>query len=304
MDVDLKQVLEILKAGKNLDEKCVTLLLKKYYEVLFSLPNLLKIQAPVVVCGDIHGQLFDLFSLIEISGDPSTTQFLFLGDYVDRGYFSLSVFLYLLTLQLLYPENVHLLRGNHECRVVSQTYGFYEECLFLYGHAGIWNFAVELFDLLPVSALVNDKIFCTHGGLSPFVSSIDQIALINRFVELPMSGPHCDLLWSDPEEIEEWGVTQRGAGWLFGSKPTKEFCHNNKIDLIARAHQLVMEGYQYFFSERVLTVWSAPNYGYRSGNIASVLVLDSHLNRELRVFNENKALNSTKLSDVVAHYFT
>lgn len=304
MSLDLNEVLGILKEGKNLDEKCVILLIQKFTEVLYDLPNLLSLTAPIVVCGDIHGQLFDLLNLFEKSGDPKTTQFLFLGDYVDRGYFSLSCFLYLLSLQLLYPEQIHLLRGNHECRGVSQTYGFYEECLLLYGHAGIWNLCVELFDLLPTSAIVNNEIFCTHGGLSPTLSSIQQIHLIDRVREVPFEGSYCDLLWSDPDDIEEWGVTQRGAGWLFGSKPTKEFCHMNKLSLVARAHQLVMEGYQFKHNDKCVTVWSAPNYGYRTGNLACVMVLDEKLNHEMRMFDENVTKNAQKLSDYVPHYFT
>ncbi|OHT12683.1 Serine/threonine-protein phosphatase 4 catalytic subunit [Tritrichomonas foetus] len=280
------------------------MLLVKIIEVLYEEPNLLELHAPITICGDIHGQLYDLFELFEAGGDPATTQYLFQGDYVDRGYFSLETYLYLVTLKLKYPKNIYLLRGNHECRQVNKIYGFYDEIVQNYGSAGIWNLAQETFDLLPISAIIDKKIFATHGGLSPDVQLVEQVNLFERQIELPTQGPLCDLTWSDPEDVGGWVVNQRGAGWLFGATPTNEFCHNNKINLITRAHQLVMAGYQYHFSEKVLTVWSAPNYGYVSGNVASVLKLDTNLNRDLVMFNARAQEKRTKPEDYVPHYFT
>ena len=303
--LDLDAVLSYLQEGKHLDEKCVTMILIKLLEVLYEEPTLLQLRSPITVCGDIHGQLYDLFELLETGGDPSTTQYLFQGDYVDRGYFSLETYLYLATLKLKYPSNIWLLRGNHECREVSKQYGFYDECMKNYGHAGIWNLCQETFDLLPMSAIINKRIFSTHGGLSPDIPLIEQIPLIERQSELLTKGPFCDLAWSDPEStIDGWGVNTRGAGWLFGGTPTNQFCHNNKIELITRAHQLVMEGFQYNFSEKVLTVWSAPNYGYVSKNVASVLKLDENLNREIKIFKERPSDKRRKPDDFVPHYFT
>ena len=302
--LDLDAVLSHLQKGQHLDEKCVTMLLVKLLEVLYSEPTLLELHAPITVCGDIHGQLFDLFELFETGGDPKDVQYLFLGDYVDRGYFSLETYLYLVALKLKYPNNMHLLRGNHECRQVSKIYGFYTETLQNYGHAGIWNLCQETFDLLPISAIIDKKIFATHGGLSPDVQLVEQVNLFDRQIELPVQGPICDLTWSDPEDVDGWVVNQRGAGWLFGSRPTNEFVHNNKIELIARAHQLVMEGYKYHHSEKVITVWSAPNYSYISGNVASVMKLDSNLNRELKIFNARAQDKRCKPTDFVPHYFT
>jgi diadenosine tetraphosphatase ApaH/serine/threonine PP2A family protein phosphatase len=130
-------------------------------------------------------------------------------------------------------------------------------------------------DYLGIGANVENKIFCIHGGLSPQIKSIDQISLIDRFMELPHEGPYADLMWSDPEDIETWAISNRGAGWIFGSVVTKEFHHINGTELIARAHQLVMEGYKHWFREKnLVTVWSAPNYCYRCGNVASFMKVD------------------------------
>lgn len=302
---DLDAILAHLQAGKHLDEKCASLLLIKIMEVLYEEPTLLSLQAPIIVCGDIHGQLFDLFELFDTGGDPGENQYLFMGDYVDRGYYSLETFLYLVTLKLKFPKHIWLLRGNHEDREVNKAYGFYEECMKNYGHAGLWNLCQETFDLLPMCALINKKVFATHGGLSPKLPLIEQIPLIERQKNLGTQGVFSDLAWGDPDPtISGWGVSKRGAGWLFGSNPTNIFCQNNKIDLITRAHELVMQGYQYNFSEKVLTVWSAPNYCYVSHNIASVLKLDANLNRELKIFNERPADKRKKPDDYVPRYFT
>eukprot|EP01034_Spumella_vulgaris_P032233 gene32233-39801_t len=127
--------------------------------------------------------------------------------------------------------------------------------------------------------LVDDKVFCVHGGLSPILRTVDQIQVLERLQEIPHQGAYCDLMWSDPEDIAGWAVSPRGAGYLFGYMATSE--------LVARAHQLVMEGYKYHFPQKnLVTVWSAPNYCYRCGNVASVLQLDDHLNRDFKVFRE------------------
>lgn len=210
-----------------------------------------------------------------------------MGDFVDRGHNSVETFQLLLCLKARWPDCITLLRGNHESRQITQVYGFYEECVRKYGNANPWKYCVEVFDYLNLAALIDGKIFCVHGGLSPSLRSVDQIQVLERVQEIPNEGPYSDMMWSDPEDIPGWAVSPRGAGYLFGGRATKEFAMINGIDLVCRAHQLVMEGYKYHFPDKnLVTVWSAPNYCYRCGNIASVLSIDEHLNREFKLFQD------------------
>jgi serine/threonine-protein phosphatase 4 catalytic subunit len=225
-----------------------------------------------------------------------------MGDFVDRGYYSVETFLLLLALKVTcallnerlrlnrssikvrYPDRITLIRGNHESRQITQVYGFYDECLRKYGSITVWRYCTEVFDYLSLSAIIDGKIFCVHGGLSPSIQYLDQIRSIDRKQEVPHDGPMCDLLWSDPEDTHGWGVSPRGAGYLFGSDVVAQFNAANDIDMICRAHQLVMEGYKWHFNETVLTVWSAPNYCYRCGNVAAILELNENLQRDFTIF--------------------
>ena len=143
-----------------------------------------------------------------------------------------------------YPQRVALLRGNHESRQITQVYGFYDECLRKYGSSNVWKYCTDIFDMLTLAAVVDNKVFCVHGGLSPQITTISDIKNINRFQEIPHDGPMCDYLWSDPEEIEDWEPNPRGAGVIFGAKLVDKFLKANNIDYIVRAHQLIMEGYK------------------------------------------------------------
>lgn len=198
-----------------------------------------------------------------------------MGDYVDRGYYSIETITLLLLLKAKYPSKMTLLRGNHECRQITQIYGFYDECQQKYGNSNVWNYLCNVFDYFNISALVDGEVLCVHGGLSPELNTIDQFRTLKRNQEVPHQGPLSDIVWSDPEDLHpntSWAISPRGAGYLFGSKVTNEFCQLNALSLICRAHQLVQEGYKHIFKdENVVTIWSAPNYCYRCGNVASVL---------------------------------
>lgn len=183
-----------------------------------------------------------------------------------------------------YPDKITLIRGNHESRQITQVYGFYDECTRKFGSANVWRYCCEIFDYLSLSAIIDDKVFCVHGGLSPSINTLDQIRTIDRKQEVPHDGAMCDLLWSDPEEIDGWGYSPRGAGYLFGADVVEQFLHKNDLSFIARAHQLVMEGYKPMFNNTIVTVWSAPNYCYRCGNIAAILKLDDYLEKEYKLF--------------------
>jgi diadenosine tetraphosphatase ApaH/serine/threonine PP2A family protein phosphatase len=343
----------------------------KARELLIEEGNVVTVDAPVTICGDIHGQFHDLMELFRVGGDVPDTNYLFMGDFVDRGFYSLESFLLLLCLKVRYPDRITLIRGNHESRQITTVYGFYDECIRKYGSANVWRYCCEVFDYLALGALIlgattdiptssqtaisfnngdtqttlppeDDEIecevldargeilsrtlrrpyeppptfqptqstqslpngprssppqspstttsaippslfhppptttgavLCVHGGLSPLIETVDKIRLIDRKQEVPHEGAMCDLLWSDPDEIEGWGLSPRGAGFLFGADIVRHFNHNNDLSLIARAHQLVMEGWKEMFDKSIVTVWSAPNYCYRCGNVAAILEL-------------------------------
>uniref|UniRef100_A0A8D0UT59 Serine/threonine-protein phosphatase n=2 Tax=Laurasiatheria TaxID=314145 RepID=A0A8D0UT59_PIG len=176
-----------------------------------------------------------------------------------------------------YPERITILRGNHESRQITQVYGFYDECLRKYGNANVWKYFTDLFDYLPLTALVDGQIFCLHGGLSPSIDTLDHIRALDRLQEVPHEGPMCDLLWSDPDDRGGWGISPRGAGYTFGQDISETFNHANGLTLVSRAHQLVMEGYNWCHDRNVVTIFSAPNYCYRCGNQAAIMELDDTL---------------------------
>ncbi|OZJ05243.1 Serine/threonine-protein phosphatase ppe1 [Bifiguratus adelaidae] len=264
--------LETVRKCQYLPEADIKKLCEMVKELLMEESNVQPVNSPVTVCGDIHGQFYDLLGLFKVGGECPDTNYIFMGDFVDRGYFSLETFTLLMVLKARYPSNITLLRGNHESRQITQVYGFYDECQSKYGNANVWKYCCSVFDYLTLAAIVDGSILCVHGGLSPDIRTLDQIRTIHRLQEIPHEGAFCDLMWSDPEDIDTWAVSPRGAGWLFGGQVTKEFNHVNNLSLIARAHQLVQEGYKFMFPEcNLVTVWSAPNYCYRCGNVASIM---------------------------------
>ncbi|KAK3502700.1 serine/threonine-protein phosphatase PP-X isozyme 2 [Neurospora crassa] len=352
---DLDRAIAQLRACRPIPESDVRELCHKAREILIEEGNVVTVNAPVTICGDIHGQFHDLMELFRVGGDPPDTNYLFMGDFVDRGFYSLETFLLLLCLKVRYPDRMTLIRGNHESRQITTVYGFYDECYRKYGSANVWRYCCDVFDYLALGAIVlgasntispsagessipttpeGDEVeievcnaqgevmsrfprpnngadsdvqrrtngipppsntgppgsgasglsrgsvgnpagavLCVHGGLSPLIDKVDKIRLLDRKQEVPHEGAMCDLLWSDPDEIDGWGLSPRGAGFLFGADIVKVFNHRNDLSLIARAHQLVMEGFKEMFDASIVTVWSAPNYCYRCGNVAALLEL-------------------------------
>ena len=282
---DIDQWLDTIREGTILPERDLRILCEKVKEILMEESNIQPVQAPVTICGDIHGQFHDLLEIFNKGGQIPNTKYIFMGDFVDRGFNSVETFQLLLCLKMKYPAHITLLRGNHETRQITTVYGFYDETIRKYGNANPWKYCTEVFDYLGIGAVVEGKVFCIHGGLSPEIKTIDQVRLIDRGMEIPHEGPFCDLMWSDPEDIETWAMSPRGAGWLFGSKVTTEFNHINDLSLIARAHQLVMDGYKFWFKDQnLVTVWSAPNYCYRCGNVASFLNVNDKMENSFETF--------------------
>jgi len=283
---DLDKWIENIRRCELLPELDLKHLCEYVQEIMLEESTVHPVSSPVTICGDIHGQFHDLLELFRCGGECPETSYIFMGDFVDRGYNSVETMTLLLLLKARWPHRITLLRGNHESRQITQVYGFYDECQRKYGNANPWKYCTELFDWCPLAAIVDGRVLCVHGGLSPDVRTVDQMRLIDRKQEIPHEGAFCDLMWSDPDDIETWAVSPRGAGWLFGSKVTSEFNQANGLELICRAHQLVQEGYKYMFNEELVTVWSAPNYCYRCGNDACILALGDQLQREFKIFKE------------------
>jgi len=265
----------ILQKCEPLPESHVKQLCAMASEILGKEQNVHNVRSPITICGDVHGQFHDLQELFSIAGAPPDENFLFMGDYVDRGYFSVETVSLLFALKCRWPHRITILRGNHESRQITQVYGFYDECLRKYGNANAWRYFTNAFDSLPLCALVDKKIFCLHGGLSPTLEELASIQQIDRKQEPPTDGPMCDLLWSDPQENTGWVLSFRGAGYNFGPDISKTFLHTNDMTKIARAHQLMPEGYSETHDEKVVTVFSAPNYCYKCGNQAAIMQIES-----------------------------
>ncbi|AQK91454.1 Serine/threonine-protein phosphatase [Zea mays] len=227
--------------GKN-DVQCCCLLVLEICSLIRSVftPELpISVDFGAMTEGDIHGQFVDLLRLFDLGGYPPTSTYIFLGDYVDRGKQSLETICLLLAYKLKYPDNIYLLRGNHEDAKINRVYGFYDECKRRF-NVRLWKIFCDCFNCLPMAALIDDKILCMHGGLSPELTSLDQIKDIERPTEIPDYGLLCDLLWSDPShDTEGWGESDRGVSCTFGADKLVEFLEKNDLDLVCRAHQIL-----------------------------------------------------------------
>jgi len=222
-------------------------------------------------------QYYDLLRLFEYGGFPPESNYLFLGDYVDRGKQSLETICLLLAYKIKYPENFFLLRGNHECASINRIYGFYDECKRRY-NIKLWKTFTDCFNCLPVAAIVDEKIFCCHGGLSPDLQSMEQIRRIMRPTDVPDQGLLCDLLWSDPDkDTMGWGENDRGVSFTFGAEVAAKFLHKHDFDLICRAHQVVEDGYEFFAKRQLVTLFSAPNYCGEFDNAGAMMSVDETL---------------------------
>ncbi|KAK9735477.1 hypothetical protein RND81_04G208000 [Saponaria officinalis] len=245
--------------------------------IFLSQPNLLQLHAPIRICGDIHGQYLDLLRLFEYGGYPPSVNYLFLGDYVDRGKQSLETICLLLAYKIRYPKKIHLLRGNHEDAKINRIYGFYDECKRRF-NVRLWKIFTDCFNCLPVAALIDEKILCMHGGLSPELQSLKQIDEVQRPNEIPDNGLLCDLLWADPDpRVEGWADSDRGVSCTFGADVVEDFLDKNDLDLICRGHQVVEDGYEFFAKRRLVTIFSAPNYGGEFDNAGALLSVDKAL---------------------------
>ncbi|KAJ4825703.1 hypothetical protein Tsubulata_001199 [Turnera subulata] len=280
LDDVINRLLEVRgKPGKQvqLSEAEIRQLCLTSKEVFLRQPNLLELESPIKICGDIHGQYTDLIKLFQYGGFPPRANYLFLGDYVDRGKQSLETICLLLAYKIKYPENFFLLRGNHECASVNRIYGFYDECKRRF-NVRVWKIFTDCFNCLPVAALIDEKILCMHGGLSPDLHNLNQIRNLRRPTAVPDNGLLCDLLWSDPSrEIQGWGSNDRGVSFTFGADRVTEFLRKHDLDLICRAHQVVEDGYEFFANRQLVIIFSAPNYCGEFDNAGAMMSVDENL---------------------------
>lgn len=281
----------------RLTEEQALWIIRKGTEILKAEPNLLEMDAPITVCGDVHGQYYDLMKLFEVGGDPADTRYLFLGDYVDRGYFSIECVLYLWSLKIWYPSTLWLLRGNHECRHLTDYFTFKLECKHKYSEA-VYEACMESFCALPLAAIMNKQFLCIHGGLSPELHTLEDLKSIDRFREPPTHGLMCDILWADP--LEEFGQEKtndffvhnhvRGCSYFFSYPAACAFLEKNNLLSIIRAHEAQDAGYRMYRKTRttgfpsVMTIFSAPNYLDVYNNKAAVLKYENNV-MNIRQFN-------------------
>jgi serine/threonine-protein phosphatase PP1 catalytic subunit len=277
-------------------------ILGKVGPIFESEPQLLELSGPIYICGDIHGQFDDLLKIFRNIGYPPHSKVLFLGDYVDRGSSSLEVITLLFILKIKYPQHIYMTRGNHECHTVNMMYGFYEECNKK-TNLLVWKGCNKIFSLLPIAALVENKIFCVHGGLSPKLDDIRSINQIKKGTKVPNAGLLCDLMWADPgNHKEEWVNNDRGCSYTFNNTVVSKFMAKNKIDLICRAHQVTDKGYEFSFGQKLVTVFSAPNYCNEYGNCGAVMKVESDLSCSFVILKPVAYIpKNRKKTDIINH---
>lgn len=270
-----------LLSEKLLSKTDLISLLSQCKQIFLTEPNILQVTDPVTIIGDIHGQFYDLVNILSF---PSTLsmKYLFLGDYVDRGDFSIEIVTYLMYLKLKSPKNIWILRGNHESRSLSKSYGFLIECLSKYD-LEVYEEIMSVFTTLPIASVINNIIFAVHGGISENLKKIQEINQIDRFQEIPSSGLFCDILWSDVNYDETCQKIkknmERGCSILYTKQSILNFLANNNFVCIIRAHEQCDEGFKmkYWLDDyfpAILTIFSAPNYCDRYGNKGAIAVLN------------------------------
>lgn len=274
-----------VKDNLRLEKNDLNWLCSAASSLLLSQPSLLFLKAPIVCVADLHGRYIDLLRIFRRYGFPDRTNFLFLGDYVDRGDDSLDILTLLLALKLKFPENIYLLRGNHECELISTQYGFRDECQAK--NCPYYPF-VLIFDSLPLAAVINQKIFCVHGGLSPTINSLEDIKRFQRPSELPKEGIINDLAWSDPSgDTKYFGRSVRNTSSTYGRKSVKKFMKSFGFDMILRAHEVVPNGFKFPFGRKahVITLFSAPNY-YQD-NLGATILFNEDLSYSIDSFKDS-----------------
>merc|ERR1719399_2485135 len=266
-------------------------LIRRASELFSAEPNLLKLKDPITVVGDLHGQYYDFVKMLEVGGAPGETQYIFLGDYVDRGSYSIEVLALVFSIKIKFPKRIWMLRGNHECRQMTAFFNFRDECEYKY-NAAVYDAIMDCFDSLPLAATINGKFLAVHGGISPDMKKLKDLNSVDRFHEPPREGIQCDLIWSDPMEDKEgqppkkggdhWIPNEvRGCSYFFTFDAAVNFLQKNSLLSVIRAHEAQVEGYKMHKTNpatgfpSVITIFSAPNYCDVYNNKAAILKFDN-----------------------------
>lgn len=321
VDEIIESLLAIAKnrsfSPKFFNENDIMSLCQSVKNVLISQPVLLELEGPLKICGDIHGQFFDLIRLFELCGDPGSTNYLFLGDYVDRGKQSLETICLLYAYKVKFPTTFFLLRGNHESQAISRIYGFFDECKRRY-NVKLWRTFLDVFNNMPVAAIIENQIFCCHGGLSPEflkpdVPDLDnlkkKIKTITRPTDVPEEGIVCDLVWADPLDTSAIGPVdnfptalfndtgfapnERGVSYVFSPTVVDSFLSRFSFDLVVRAHQVVEDGYEFFANRSFVTIFSAPNYCGEFDNAGGIFCLSRSITKNAKTNEEEVDLEGS-----------
>ena len=249
-------------------------------EILEKEPSLLKLNDDCVILGDLHGHILDLFRVLKKFGPPSRTNYVILGDLVDRGEFSLETATLVFVLKALFPNKMHIVRGNHEFPAMFQYNGFSEQIEGVYGsHIVTYAFA-NAFAYLPFAALVSGKVLCVHGGIGPGFTSILQIEAVRRPMVNYDDDPVISCVWSDPKEDVEEGFQEstRGIGYFFGKKALDNFLSTQGLTMLVRGHEPCENGVKKMFDGKLITVFGASNYCNYSKNKSGVLYVSKNGN--------------------------
>lgn len=285
----IRGFLRKLENKKRLQKYEVLYILSSLLQLYKTEPVLIEISSGTNICGDIHGCTKSLACIFERLGLPGHERYLFLGDYVDRGPNGIEVLMILFCYKLLYPQQVHMLRGNHENRDLSFVYGFCDECIEKGYGVCVWELFCNLFSYMPIAAIVQERIFCAHGGISPHLYSVLQLKSMQKPICIDTNKVAHDLVWSDP--VEEtvlcqngWHPNPRGTSYAFGEDVVTRFLMYNRIFMVCRAHQCVSQGYEFRFGKKVLTVFSGINYCGEK-NDGCVLVIANNLAYRFETFD-------------------
>lgn len=287
--MDIDDIILRVKNGEEITLSDIDNVCRVSMEILQKEENVIYIQSPINVCGDVHGDFDNLLSIFDIFGDAPESRYLFLGDYVDRGDKSVPTAIYLLALKIKYPNDFYLIRGNHETMETTITFGFYNEIMKKYANFSVWQSFMEVFKCLPIAAVIDNKLFCVHGGLSSRFTEISQLQQANRFNPLPtpQTGVIHDVLWSDPYDGKGYQESPRSAGCLWGIDVSRKFVQKNNLTMIVRGHELKKGGYAIAHDNLVVTVFSTPFYVSQYSE-AAVLEVVSPTERHITRFRPHQ----------------